>query len=75
MIAHGYCASAFTDFEASGFGQVSVQLRITADMEASWKEKMVMLLNMKRYREMCFLMPDTSTGKGKVKALRKATSF
>ena len=49
-----------------------MQLRITADIEASWKEKMDMLVNQKRYREMCFLLPDVSTGKGKLRSMKKA---
>lgn len=31
-----------------------------------------MLLNMNRFREMCFLMPDQSSGKGKLKSMKKA---
>ena len=52
--------------------QVPCQLRLSADLESSMKEKMDMLTNQRRYRELCFMLPDLTTGKGKLKALKKA---
>jgi hypothetical protein len=51
--------------------QVPAQLRLSADLEASSKEKMAMLVNQKRYRELMFLLPDMASGKGKLKAMKK----
>lgn len=55
-----------------GLLKVPGQLRLTADVEASQRELMTFLSNQKRYRELCFMLAELGTGKGKLKNLKKA---